>query len=142
MIKPRLLITDDDRSLRETLAETVSRWGLDVATAADGRQAIALLDQDAVHMVIVDFQMPGASGLDVIRHVRSRDAELPCILISAALPQTARLEAARLKACGILDKPLRLPCLQQAVAQSLLDAYGWTAVGRSASLGGAPRRPL
>jgi DNA-binding response OmpR family regulator len=124
---PRLLITDDNPSLRQTLAEAMSRCGLDVATASDGDEAIKLFDGGDVHLLIVDFHMPRVSGLEVIRHVRSRSQAMPCILISAELDDAVRREAQQMRTCGIFDKPLRLAHLRDAVAQSLLDTYGWRA---------------
>jgi DNA-binding response OmpR family regulator len=124
---PRLLITDDDRSMRQTLADAMSRYGFDIATAGDGDEAIRLFDCGDVHLVIVDFHMPRVSGLEVIRHVRSRSPVMPCILMSAELDEVARQEAERMHTCGIFDKPLRLAHLRQTVAQSLLETYGWKA---------------
>jgi len=124
---PRLLITDDDRSMRQTLADALSRCGFDIATAGDGEEAIKLFDTGEVHLVIVDFHMPRLSGLEVIRYVRSRNSRLPCILMSAKLSEPVRREAEEMHTCGIFDKPLRLATLRQTVAQSLLDTYGWKA---------------
>ncbi len=124
---PRLLITDDDRSMRQTLAEAMRRCGHEVATASDGDEAIELFDSGDVQLVIVDFHMPRVSGLEVIRHVRSRNSVMPCILISAELSEAVRQEAQRMHTCGIFDKPLRLAKLRQTVTQSLLDTYGWKA---------------
>lgn len=127
MVTPRLLITDDDRSLRHTLADALGRCGFEIATAGDGTEAIRVFDTGAVHVVIADFHMPGATGLDVIRHVRSRDRLLPCILMSAELPFAIREEAERMSAFAIFDKPLRLGMLRDAVTRSLQEVYGWKA---------------
>jgi DNA-binding NtrC family response regulator len=127
MVTPRLLITDDDRSLRQALADALSRCGLEIATAGDGDEAIRLFETDEVHLVIADFHMPRVNGLDVIRHIRSRDLILPCILISAELTDSVRDEAQRMRNCGVFDKPLRLPILRQTVMQSLQETYGWKA---------------
>lgn len=124
---PRLLITDDDRSMRQTLADAMSSCGFDIATAGDGEEAIKLFDSGEVHLVIVDFHMPRLSGLEVIRYVRSRNAQMPCILMSAELSEAVRREAEQMRTCGIFDKPLRLASLRQTVRQSLLDTYGWRA---------------
>lgn len=124
---PRLLITDDDRSMRQTLADALSSCGFDIATAGDGEEAIKLFDTGEVHLVIVDFHMPRLSGLEVIRYVRSRNSRLPCILMSAKLSEPVRREAEQMHTYEIFDKPLRLATLRQTVAQSLLEIYGWKA---------------
>jgi DNA-binding NtrC family response regulator len=127
MDTPRLLITDDDRSLRQALSEAMSRCGLEIATAGDGAEAIRLFDAGDVHLVIADFHMPRASGLDVIRHVRSRNRITPCFLISAELTEAIRSEAERMSAYAIFDKPLRLSLLRESVIRSLSETYGWKA---------------
>lgn len=105
----------------------MSRCGLEIATAKDGAEAIRVFDSGDVHLVIADFHMPGANGLEVIRHIRTRDRLLPCILMSAELPQAIRHEAERMAAYAIFDKPLRLETLRQAVMRSLQEVYGWKA---------------
>jgi len=127
MVTPRLLITDDDRSLRQTLADALSRCGLDISTAGDGDEAMRLFDADEVHLVIADFHMPRVNGLDLIRHIRTRSLIIPCILISAELTDSVRHEAREMRNCGVFDKPLRLSMLRQTVMQSLQDIYGWKA---------------
>jgi DNA-binding NtrC family response regulator len=125
MVTPRLLITDDDRSLRQALADAMSRCGLEIETASDGDEAIRLFDSGDVHLVIADFHMPRVNGLDLIRHIRSRDLILPCILISAEMSDTVRDEAKRMRNCGVFDKPLRLAALRDTVMKSLSEIYGW-----------------
>ena len=93
--------------MRQTLADALSRYGFDIATAGDGEEAIKLFDTGEVHLVIVDFHMPR--------------------LMSAKLSEPVRREAEQMHTCGIFDKPLRLASLRQTVAQSLLDTYGWRA---------------
>ncbi len=128
MVTPRLLITDDDRCLRQSLAEALRRSGLDVATAGDGDEAIRMFDSDEVHLLIADFHMPRVNGLEVIRHIRSRNLMLPCILMSAELSDAIKKEAEQMRACGVFPKPLRLANLRQTVMQSLFDTYGWKLV--------------
>lgn len=127
MVTPRLLITDDDRFLRQSLAEAMARCGLEIATAGDGDEAIRLFDAGRPHLVIADFHMPRVNGLDLIRHVRRRSPIVPCILISAAMHDSIRSEARQVANVGVFDKPVRLSILRQSVIQSLREIYGWRA---------------
>lgn len=127
MVTPRLLITDDDRFLRQSLAEAMSRCGLEIATASDGDEAIRLFDAGQPHLVIADFHMPRVNGLEVIRHIRSRNLIVPCILISAAMDDSIRSEAQQVSNVGVFDKPVRLATLRQSVMRSLEEIYGWRA---------------
>lgn len=87
-----------------------------------------MFDSGEVHLLIADFHMPRVNGLEVIRHIRSRDLMLPCILMSAELSDTIKNEAEQMRACGVFHKPLRLANLRQTVMQSLFDTYGWKLV--------------
>ncbi len=127
MVTPRLLITDDDRHFRQSLAEVFRSEGLEVQTAGDGDEAIRIVGSSPVHLVLVDVHMPRVGGLDVIRYVHEHNRLLPCILMSAALTEAIEREAKRMMAYRILSKPLRLATLRDAVLQGLSDVYGWKA---------------
>ncbi len=66
-----ILIIDDDEISREILAENLVKSGFDVASAASGEEAVALLRSRPIPIVICDWEMPGMSGLEVCRWIRS-----------------------------------------------------------------------
>lgn len=118
---PRLLITDDDRDFRATLAEVLRSRGFETLEAGDGEEALDVLNRCQVHLLLMDMHMPRLSGLETIRRVRQLDLEmqLPWILISAALDEAIVAEAQAAAAFSVLPKPLRLPQLTTAVHQAL-----------------------
>ncbi|MGV3483988.1 MAG: response regulator [Planctomycetaceae bacterium] len=124
---PRLLITDDDHALRAAIAEVFRKLGLDIATAGDGDEAISVIESGQVHLIVLDMHMPRVSGLEVMRHVRSHDGNLPFILMSAALDESIEREAEQMHAYRILSKPLRVTTLRETVMQGLREVYGWKA---------------
>jgi CheY-like chemotaxis protein len=67
---PRLLITDDDRDFRETLALALSDRGFDTLQAGDGEEALDIVAHQEVHLLLLDMQMPRLSGLDTIERLR------------------------------------------------------------------------
>jgi len=124
---PRLLITDDDRDFRATVADVLRSRGLETLEAADGEEAIDLLSHETVHLLLLDMQMPRLSGLETIRRLREQERKVavPWILISGALDD-ALVAAARAEAVlSILPKPLRLPQLTSAVNDALRLTYNW-----------------
>lgn len=130
LITPRLLITDDDRDFRETLAGALIDRGFETLQASDGEEALDVVSRQEVHLLLLDMHMPRLSGLDTIERLRSRDhllVPLPWILISAGLDESIRQRAQAAAAFSILPKPLRLPELTGAVAKALAAAYGWRA---------------
>lgn len=131
LITPRLLITDDDRDFRETIAGIFADRGFETLQAADGEQALEIVSRQEVHLLLLDMQMPRLSGLDTIellsRPGGSILTPLPWILISGALSEEIVARAHAAAALFILPKPVRLPALTSAVAQALEKAYGWRA---------------
>lgn len=128
MLIPNLLITDDDSAFRKTLCEGLSRKGFRVTEACDGLEAIQLIQQNEVHVCLVDFHMPRLNGLEVIRHVRQISKQTPCLLMSADLNDQIRAEAEQVSVYDVLAKPLRLAQLSNRISSALSDVYGWPPV--------------
>ena len=141
---PRLLITDDDRDFRETVAGVLNDRGFETLQAADGEEALSIVRRYEVHLILLDMQMPRMSGLDTIERLHQFAAArgpkialasehiqpvfpLPWILISGALDDQIIERAKAASAFSILPKPLRLPELTCAVAGALAQAYDWRA---------------
>ena len=70
LITPRLLITDDDRDFRETVAGLLADRGFETLQAADGEEALAIVCREEVHLLLLDMQMPRLSGLETIERLR------------------------------------------------------------------------
>ncbi|HZL87917.1 MAG TPA: response regulator [Pirellulaceae bacterium] len=124
---PSLLITDDDRDFRETLRGVFEPRGYQTLLAADGDEALDIVQRQAVHLVLLDMHMPRLSGLETIRRIRQLplDVVLPCILISAALDAEIEEEARRQRAFSVLSKPVRLREITGLVQQALFQTYDW-----------------
>src|SRR5437764_11023985 len=70
LFTPRLLITDDDRDFRETLAGALADRGFETLQAADGEEALKIVCRQEVHLLLLDMQMPRLSGLETIERFR------------------------------------------------------------------------
>src|SRR2546430_14421654 len=79
----RILVVDDERSMREMLAILLKREGHDVAVAENGRAAIDLLNQRPFDLVVSDARMPDIDGLEVLRHARSINPSVIAIMVTA-----------------------------------------------------------
>ena len=87
----RLLIVDDERSMRELLEHVLEREGYDVETAENGRVALERMKERSYDLVISDIQMPDMTGIELLEHVRSSSPETVVIMITAfATVDTAR----------------------------------------------------
>lgn len=121
---PRLLITDDDSDFRNTLSEALTRRGYHVFLAADGLEALDVIEHGDIHLALFDVHMPRLDGLGVLESVRSRCPDLPCILMSAKLDASIIAKANALRAEHILPKPFSLSALVESVRRLLDAAYG------------------
>src|SRR5512134_674746 len=80
--RPRILVADDEASIRELLSKTLALADYDVDVAQDGRAAIDRLRSTHYDLLITDLKMPGMDGLTVIREARRYRADLPIIIIT------------------------------------------------------------
>lgn len=128
-ITPRILLSDDDAAFRSVLAECLSRRGYDVIATGDGREAIEAWEEGLgqFHLCLVDFHMPRANGIEVIRHVLATPAANPaCVLMSAELTEAIRAEAEAAHAYRVLTKPLRIKTLWDVIQSAFRDDYRLT----------------
>jgi DNA-binding response OmpR family regulator len=121
-LKPRVLVADDDASLRALVALALGRAGFRVSQAADGMEAIDRLAGSGARTgcsfgaIVADVRMPGLSGLDVLTVLRCASLQTPVLLMSAFVDRDVRAEARALGASGLLTKPLDLDALTTTVA--------------------------
>jgi two-component system, NtrC family, response regulator PilR len=122
-IKParggRILVADDERSLRELLAIVLRREGYDVLLAENGRMALAALARGPVDLLISDIKMPDMSGVDVLRAAKGNDPSLSAIMMTAFASTETAVEAMRLGACDYLVKPFDVDELKLKVREKL-----------------------
>ena len=116
---PRILVVDDESSIRDLLAKTLALAEYDVDTAADGRSAIERLRLYPYDLLIADLKMPGIDGLNVIREAKRLKSDLPVIIITGYSTETAAIEAVNLGVSGYLTKPFGLPQVLAAAAKAI-----------------------
>jgi two-component system, NtrC family, response regulator len=106
MNRKRILVADDDESLRRVTQMQLEEFGYEVATAADGPSALALLPEIRPALVITDLKMPGMSGLELLKQVRARHPETAVIMLTAFGTIETAVEAMRAGAYDYLTKPI------------------------------------
>ena len=120
----RLLVVDDDPSVREALALLLDLNGFDVATAVDGREAIRTLASDSPDAVILDVLMPGLDGLEVCRRMRAVGDRTPVLMLTARTEVSERVAGLEAGADDYLAKPFAHTELI-ARLRALLRRTGW-----------------
>jgi two-component system response regulator PilR (NtrC family) len=116
---PRILVVDDEQSMRELLAIVLRREGYEVLLAENGRTAIDLLGREPVDLLISDIKMPDLSGVDVLRAAKKVDQDILGIMITAFASTETAVEAMRLGACDYLSKPFDIDLLKMKVREKI-----------------------
>ena len=122
---PSLLITDDDRAFRETLCGVFQPRGFNVYLAGDGEEALRIIGQCDIHLLVLDMHMPRLSGLETIRRVKQFRSRVPCILLSARMDEALAQQARLAEAFSVLSKPVSCAAITSTVDQALRRIYGW-----------------
>jgi len=117
--RPRVLVVDDEASIREMVTKALALADYDVEAVADGRIAIDRLRVVMYDLLITDLRMPGVDGLAVIREARRLRADLPVIIITGYSSEASAIEAIDLGVSGYLTKPFRVPKVLSVAAKAL-----------------------
>ncbi|HWS72302.1 MAG TPA: response regulator [Thermoanaerobaculia bacterium] len=116
---PRVLVVDDDDSIRALVARIFLRRGFAVETASDGVEAIAALDAAHYDLLLLDLMMPRVDGIGVIEHLSKRHGERPrVVMMTAAVPDILR-RMDRSQVASVITKPFELSDLLAAGEQAL-----------------------
>lgn len=119
----RVLLVDDELHVRRALAAALDAWGHRVTEAATGADATAALDREPFDLIVLDVNLPDATGWDVLRHLETTNQSgMPVVMISAIAPSVARLREFR--PIGVLHKPFPIDSLHRLVARAELQGAG------------------
>jgi two-component system, NtrC family, response regulator AtoC len=103
--KKQILVVDDEPNLRRVLSALLVRDDYDVATAEDGAQALEILNEHHIDMVITDLRMPKIDGMELLRRALAMDPELPVVIITAHGTVDNAVEALKTGAFDYITKP-------------------------------------
>lgn len=101
----QVLVVDDEPNLRRVLSAQLSRDGYDVHTAEDGKQALSVLAEHHIDLVISDLRMPNVDGMELLKRALEIDAGLPVVMITAHGTVDNAVEALKLGAFDYITKP-------------------------------------
>jgi len=109
MTRRRILVVEDDLTLRQALAFNLSREGFEVSTAADGEAGLAAARGRRLDLILLDVMLPAMSGLEVLRVLRSDGISTPVIVLSAKGDEIDRVVGLKVGADDYVTKPFSRP---------------------------------
>ena len=107
----RILVVDDEKLIRWSLMKNLTDAGYEVLEAADGQQALELLDQEGADRMLLDVRMPKKDGLEVLAHMVEHSSEIPIILMTAFGTIDSAVEAMQAGAFDYVTKPFKRDAL-------------------------------
>jgi len=113
-----ILVIDDEPVFASVVAEALRIDGNQVTVAHGGEEGLRAIEQHAPDAVFLDIAMPGMDGIEVLRRIRGRHADLPVIILTGWASERQIAEARRLGVTDILEKPVPLKSLTEALARS------------------------
>ena len=118
-MKGKLLIVDDEKHIREGLQKALSVDGFDVMLSSDGREAIKMIEEGDIDLVITDLKMPRLSGEELMKKIIERYPYLPVIILTGHGTIENAVEAMRTGAYDFITKPLNIDKLSLIVKRAL-----------------------
>ena len=118
-MKTRILVVDDELSMREFISILLEREGYEVLTAADASTALERLSASPIDLVISDVQMPGLNGLELLARIRTSSPDTAVLLVTAYSTAEQAVEAMKLGAYDYLAKPFKVEELKILVRNAL-----------------------
>ena len=114
-LTPKILVVDDEESMREGCVQTLAEEGYKVLTAENGNRGLNMAKQESFDLVILDLRMPGLQGLDVLKRLRDDDPDIIVIVITGYATIDSAVEAMRRGAYDFLPKPFSPEALVEIV---------------------------
>lgn len=119
----RFLVVDDNEDIRDVFCRLVERAGHVASTAADGQEAVEVLERESFDVMLLDLTMPRMNGVDVVRWIRAHPDVAPAmrIVVISAWAGEHRAVLQELGVVTVMQKPLRIQQLTDLIEETLLD---------------------
>lgn len=116
-MKPRILLVDDDRLLREVIGDFVSTHGYDVDLAEDGNHALAKFEPGKYQLALIDLVMPGINGLELMKQLMTMDHEIFCLIMTGYPTVDSAYKSMTDGASDYIIKPFQLTELLNVIGK-------------------------
>jgi DNA-binding NtrC family response regulator len=106
--KQKILVVDDEHLIRWSLEQALTKQGYDVTTAASGEEALRCVQEEAPELILLDIQLPGLDGLEVLQRTKEIDEDILVIMVTALGVLETAVKAMRMGAYDYINKPFNL----------------------------------
>ncbi|WP_461209278.1 response regulator [Desulfocurvus sp. DL9XJH121] len=114
----KVLLVDDEKDFLDTMTERLEARGLKVSASADPSEALAVAKARAVDVVVLDLKMPGMDGLEFLKDLKEARPELQVILLTGHATVEKGIEAMKLGALDVLEKPAHIDELMERIERA------------------------
>jgi len=114
----KVLIVDDEKDFLDIMAERMSARGLEISTTTSAENALKLVVKESYDAVIMDLMMPQMDGFKALKLFKETRPDLPIILLTANVPEEKCIEAIKLGAMDVIEKPADLNLLTQKIEEA------------------------
>lgn len=115
----RILVVDDDDTIRFLLMDTLSALGYKTFGAINGEEALTKIAQEEIDLVVTDIRMPRLNGVDLLKQIKEKHSDLPVLIITAYNYTYTKDQALRSGADGFLAKPFRISKIEELIKSIL-----------------------
>src|SRR5512135_3059600 len=122
MARSKIMVVDDERMIRWSIQQAMSKDGHSVASVETGEEAVAQATDEMPDLVFLDITLPGIDGIEVLRRLKSIDPSVTVVMVTATEDLKTAVEAMRLGAYDYVSKPFDLDRLR-VIAQNAIDRH-------------------
>lgn len=126
-VEPRkpfsILVADDDLAARDTMREIIEPQGFHTLLAADGAEALEIVQHELIHVALFDVHMPKLTGLETLQMIRQFNALLPVILVTADSSEGLMRQAFQAHAYSVIPKPVNRNIVLHTLTRCLGRTY-------------------
>ncbi|WP_303722160.1 sigma-54 dependent transcriptional regulator [Malonomonas rubra] len=119
MRKQKILVVDDEHLIRWSLEQNLKKQGYEVITAGSGEEAMKLIQEDTPDLMLLDVQLPGMNGMEVLEKVKEAEEDVIVIMVTALGVLETAVKAMRLGAYDYINKPFNLDELAIVIKKAL-----------------------
>jgi DNA-binding NtrC family response regulator len=114
----KVLLVDDEKEFLDIMSERMQARGMTVKTADSADQAMAMLEKESFDAIVMDFKMPGMDGIQALKNIKTKKPELQIILLTGYATVEKTVEAMKIGATDLLEKPADLEKLAAKIKQA------------------------